>query len=96
MSDLIIMEACLCVKLINKISNEVTLVINSLNKMNPNKNTLNMELAKVLFTLLRYLSIRSQHIQMFSQLFKLSHLNKQFYTEQYCTSFQHASQLENI
>ncbi len=57
-----------------------------------NKHTLNMSLAKVvLFTLLRYSSICSQHIQMFSQLFKLSHLNKQFYIEQNCTS-----SLENI
>ncbi len=27
---------------------------------------------------------------MFSQLFKLSHLNKQAYIEQHCTSSQHA------
>ncbi len=45
---------------------------------------------------LPYSSICSQHIQMFSQLFKLSHLNKQLYIEQYCTSSQHALQLENI
>ncbi len=33
---------------------------------------------------------------MFSQLFKRSLLNKQFYIEQYGTSSQHALQLENI
>ncbi len=62
-----------------------------------NKNTLNMLLAKVvLLILLRYSSICSQHIQMLFQLFKLSHLNKQFYIEQYCTTSQHALQLEII
>ncbi len=66
------------------------------------KPNLNMSLAKVLFTLLkhylniRYSSICSQHIQMFSQLFKLICLNKQFDIEQYCISSQHALQLENI
>ncbi len=62
-----------------------------------NKNTLNMSLAKVVwFTLLRYSSICSQHTQMFSQLFRSSHLNKPFYIEHHCTSSQHALRLENI
>ncbi len=53
---------------------------------------LNMLLAKaVLFTLLGYPCICSQRIQMSSRLFMLSHLNKQFYTEQYCASSQHCS-----
>ncbi len=65
------------------------------------RDSLNMSLAKVvLFTLsitqVLYSSICSQYIKMFSQLFKLNHLNKQFYLEQYCPSSQHAMQLENI
>ncbi len=48
------------------------------------------------YSSIRYSSICSQYIQMFSQLFKLNHLNKQFYIEQYCTSSKYALQLENI
>ncbi len=58
------------------------------------KNILNMFLTKiVVLTLLRYPSIFSKCVQMFSQLSILSHLNKQFY---YCASSQHALHLEKI